>query len=924
VRNHSRKRLLPFGAALWIVLSICFFTAGRSWSLSPPALIDYDRQVHAILAEKCLACHNAEKRSGGLSLANYQDVLSGGRTGAAVKPGSSATSLVVKRITGAIQPRMPFGGDALADSEIALIRSWIDQGARATPASAAARARWDPPLALSAPPVPNSLWKGWTDPVDRFTARYLVDQKVRQPSLVSDGEFLRRAYLDIWGLLPDPAQSQEFLKDTRPDKRGQLVAKLLADNTKYSENWISYWNDLLRNDEGVAYYSDTAARKSITGWLLNALESNEPYNQMITELLNPTKDTDPDGFLVGVNWRGTVSASQAPAMQASQNTAQIFLGINFKCNSCHDSFISKWKLKDAYALASYFSKEEKLQLYRCDVAQEGFATAAFLYPELDRPLPSYSLADRRATAAAVFTDPRNGRMPRTLVNRIWEKLMGRGIVENVDDMDGEPWSPELLDWLSSEFVASGYDLKHLIGTIVSSRTYQLPTIARTGEMPKQFSFRGPELRRLTAEQFADAIAAITGDWHVTAPRGNGPGGGAGVGANGPGPRGEVSGAPLDGSNAGLLAAGISTGRGGGRGGQPGGRDGQAGGRAGQAGGQAGLQPGEPQTIPGGEYAREWKIAGSSLTRAMGRPIRDQVFSTRETIATTVQALELVNGETLTHWLWRGSRRMLGELPPEPASLFRRQVAPNRTAAKTPANDAAANNAPVPLDTDPTRQAGGGRGGANVPVPFNIEISKSQKLYLIVEDNGSTSPDQGAPIWLNGMLVGPSGSTPLTALTPVDASGLREDTNPIIPSGATDPVTNAVRVKFPSVVVYDIAGKGFTRFQGAPAMENPVNNAAFGGGTVSARFFVFDQKPNLDRLSPPKPETPLPPGPVLKTIPETVDRVYWYALGRAPSAAERQIAEGALRDPSHPGKPSADGLADLLWAVTMTPEFQFVR
>ncbi len=877
---------------------VYFLTAGQSLSQSEPALIDYDRQVHAILADKCLACHNAEKRSGGLSLAIYQDLLNGGRTGAAVKPASSATSLLVKRIIGAIQPQMPYGLDPLTDSEVGVIRSWIDQGARATPTSAAAKAKWEPLLALTAPPVPNSPWKDWADPVDRFTAKYLADQEVRQPSLASDAEFVRRAYLDIWGLLPDPAQSQDFLKDTRPDKRGQLVTKLLADNTQYSENWISYWNDLLRNDEGVTYYSDTAARKSITAWLLKALQTNEPYNQMVTELLNPTKDTDPDGFLLGVNWRGTVSASQAPAMQASQNTAQIFLGINFKCNSCHDSFISRWKLKDAYALASYFSKEEKLQLYRCDVAQEGFASAAFMYPELDRPLPSYSLEDRRATAAAVFTDPRNGRMPRTLVNRTWQKLTGRGIVENVDDMDGEPWSPELLDWLSSDFVASGYDLKHLIRTIVSSRTYQLPAVARTGDPPKQYSFRGPELRRLTAEEFADAVAAITGDWHVTAPRGNGPGGAAGAGggggaasgANAQGPRGVVSGAPLDGSNAGLLAAGISTGRGGG---PAGGRGGQAGGRGGQAGGRGGQPAGQPQLIPGGAYAREWRIAGGSLTRAMGRPIRDQVFSTRETMATTVQALELVNGETLTHWLWRGSRRMLGELPSEPRSLLGRQAAAGRT------------------------------GGAG-PAPFDIDISKSRKLYLIVEDNGSTSPDQGTPIWLDGMLVGPSGPTPLTAVTPVDGSGLREDTSPIVPEGTTDPVTNAVRVKFPSVVVYDIAGKGFTRFQGAPAMENPANNAAFGGGSVSARFFVFDRKPSLDRLAPPDPETPLVAGPVLQTISETVDRVYWYALGRAPSAAERQIAEAALRDPSHPGKPSADGLTDLLWAVMMTPEFQFIR
>ncbi len=181
----------------------------------------------------------------------------------------------------------------------------------------------------------------------------------------------------------------EFLNSNDPDKRTNLVASLLDQPDRYAENWITWWNDLLRNDEGVTYYSETATRKSITTWLLDALQTNKPYDQMIHELMNPTTPKDPDGFLIGVNWRGTLSASQTPAMQASQNTAQIFLGINFKCNSCHDSFISKWKLKDSYALAAYFSAEDKLPLYRCDVLQEGqFATPAYMYPELDHPLPS--------------------------------------------------------------------------------------------------------------------------------------------------------------------------------------------------------------------------------------------------------------------------------------------------------------------------------------------------------------------------------------------------------------------------------------------------------------------------------------------------------------------------------------------------------
>jgi mono/diheme cytochrome c family protein len=824
-------------------------------------MIDYTRQVHALFAAKCLVCHSGEKRSGGLSLATYADVLNGGRSGAAVKPGNSGSSLLVHRITGSGATRMPIGGPALSATEIGIVTAWIDQGARSAPDAAAAKAKWEAPLSLDPPPVPDSPWKNWTLPLDRFAASYFAGHGVAEPVLVSDGVFARRAYLDVQGLLPPPEDLRTFLADTASDKRARLVDRLLSENQKYAEHWISYWNDLLRNDEGVNYYSETAGRKSITDWLLDALVSNKPYNQMVVKLLNPTEPNDPDGFLIGVNWRGTVSASQTPALQAAQNTAQVFLGVNLKCNSCHDSFISKWKLKDAYSLAAYFSAEEKLRLYRCDIAQEEYAEAGFLFPELSRPLASLSPAERRAAAAEIFTDPRNGRMPRTVVNRIWQRLMGRGIVELVDEMDGEPWSPELLDWLAGDFVASGYDLKRLISIILQSRTYQLAAVAHKSEPEKQFTFRGPEVRRLTAEQFSDAVAAITGDWHALP--GRAAGAGRGGGRSGPI---VISGTPSDG-------AGVNTPR-----------------AAPPVAGRGAANPNAPPApipIPPGTYARGWRIAGSSLERALGRPIRDQVYSTRDTQATTIQALELVNGDTLTHWLWRGARRMLGELPPEPVSLV-------------------------------ARQANGGRGA---PIPFDVDISQSDKLYLIVQDSLSTAPDKAAPLWVQPELIGPNGSTPLSALKPVESSGLRDDVSPITITGVSEKDVPAIRVKLSSVLVYDIAGKGFTRFKGAPGHEAlPLSQ----GESVLARFFVFDQKPGMDRLVPPNPEMPLPAGPVVRTAAEAVDRVYWYALGRAPSAAERRVAEAALRDPARPSNPSADGLADLLWSVMMTPEFQLIR
>src|SRR5258707_12714871 len=121
---------------------------------SAQPLVDFNRQVHPILVSRCLPCHSEDKRSGGLMLATYDGVFAGGRNGAAIKPGNPEGSLLMRRVTGEVQPQMPFGGDPLAPAQIALIRAWIAQGARATPPSQPARARWEPPLLLDRPMPP--------------------------------------------------------------------------------------------------------------------------------------------------------------------------------------------------------------------------------------------------------------------------------------------------------------------------------------------------------------------------------------------------------------------------------------------------------------------------------------------------------------------------------------------------------------------------------------------------------------------------------------------------------------------------------------------------------------------------------------------------------------------------------------------------
>ena len=803
----------------WIAALLVRLHAAGGAQAPASVRVDYTSQVQPILEAYCLECHSTDKRKGGLALASYEDVLEGGRSGPAVRPGNGAGSLLVHRVSAQVEPQMPLDELPLSEAELATLRLWIDEGARRAPDAPPAPAPWDAPLALVAPAVPDAVWAAWSAPVDRYVSQALAARGLPPPALVSDARFVRRAHLDIWGLLPGPEAVDAFVRDTAPDKRARLVRTLLTDGERYAEGWMPFWNDLLRNEDGVTYFSEDAGRQSITGWLRAALAGNLPYDRFVRALIDPREPSDPAGFLTGVNWRGETSAAVTPWMQAAQNTAQVFLGVNMKCNACHDSFVSRWKLKDAYALAAFFSPEPRLQLFRCDLARDEFTGPGFLFPELDRAPPSGTLADRRATAAAIFIDPRNGRLPRTIVNRVWTRLMGRGLVPVADEMDGKPWNPELLDWLASDFVAHGYDLQHLIATIVSSRTYSLPAVVRTSPpSPRSDRFEGPEVRPLTAEQFADAIGSLTGEWSVWYP----------PAAGRPGPR----------------------------------------------------PPTASDPVTSGVYARAWRATSSRLTRALGRPVRDQVISSRAEDATTLQALELVNGDLLTEWVMRGARRLAGDWAPEPASRFNAAVA--------------------------------GRNAS--PRAFEVDVSGARRVWLLVTDTGSNAPERVLPLWRDTVLVRSDGSAvPVAALQPIAADGLR---GPAAPAEAHLRVTGASRIEL------DLAGQGFVRLRGVADLENPRGEI---GSTLnpSLRFFIFDAEPPLDRdrLVPPAPGAPLPAPPRPASADALVHRLFLYALGRPPAPIERQTAVSAISRDG--GGLSADGVADLLWALLVTPEFRLV-
>src|SRR6266852_5194157 len=178
----------------WLLLTIS--------CLAVAADVDFTRDVHPILAEHCFACHGGDKRSGGLSLRDHAEALKGGRSGPVIMPGRSADSLMMKRVSATTSP-MPPVGPRLNAVEIATIRTWIDGGARETSQGPDARTPWIPTLELRKPDIPPGISR---HPVDSFVNAYLRKHRLAMQSAVSDRLFARRAYLDIWGLLPSPDQ----------------------------------------------------------------------------------------------------------------------------------------------------------------------------------------------------------------------------------------------------------------------------------------------------------------------------------------------------------------------------------------------------------------------------------------------------------------------------------------------------------------------------------------------------------------------------------------------------------------------------------------------------------------------------------------------------------------------------------------------
>ena len=573
------------GALLSVVLVLTLTEVVHAADGKP---IDFAHDIVPILKARCAECHTNGTYKGAFSLDTREAVVKS----KVVVPGKSGESALVKRIISTdAEMRMPPKGDPLTAKEIDLVKAWIDQGLLWEDGYSFKKSTYVAALKPRRPPLPPAV-DGRDHPIDRLVDAYLEKNKNARPQPADEVALLRRLYLDLIGQLPAPVETEAFLTDRDPGKKEKLVRALLGDKRAYSDHWLCFWNDLLRNEYIGTGYID-GGRKQISAWLYRSLVENKPYDQMARELIVPTPESE--GFIKGIKWRGNVNASQVTELQFSQNVAQVFFGINLKCASCHDSFIDSWKLDDAYSLAAVVA-DKPLEVHRCDKPQGRTATARFLFPELG-PIDSKATKTQRLEQfAALVTHSDNGRFARTIANRIWHRLFGHGLVHPVDMMGTAPWSDDMLDYLGAYLADNKYDLKKLIEHIATSKAYQARVAAINEVLPGDYVFRGPEVKRLTAEQFIDAV------WQITRA----------------GPVKQV--APVA-----LPEFGVTT-------------------------------PPERRLL------RATLVNADALMRSLGRPNREQVVTTRPDQLTTLQALDLSNGQILTNLLAAGAGNLRKALP----------------------------------------------------------------------------------------------------------------------------------------------------------------------------------------------------------------------------------------------------------------------
>jgi hypothetical protein len=344
--------------------------------------------------------------------------------------------------------------------------------------------------------------------IDKLVLARLEQLKVEPANLCSDGVFVRRAYLDVIGTLPSAQEAKDFILDRSPNKRTALIETLLA-RDEFPDYWAMKWCDLLRVKAEFPVNLWPNAAQAYHRWIRTNIRDNRPHDQFVKELLTSS----------GSNFRvGPVNFYRAMQSKDPQTIAQMvaltFMGVR----------ADKWSKSDLTNVAVFFSKvgykytlEWKEEIVFFDARKTNGPATNCVVP-VTAILPDGTSAqialdqDPREVFAAWLVDPKNPWFTRNIANRVWCWLMGRGIIQEPDDIrpDNPPSNPELLAYLERELIASHYDLKQLYRLILNSRTYQLSALPKTEGPESDANFSHYPLRRLDAEVLIDALDEITG------------------------------------------------------------------------------------------------------------------------------------------------------------------------------------------------------------------------------------------------------------------------------------------------------------------------------------------------------------------------------------------------------------------------------
>jgi hypothetical protein len=333
----------------------------------------------------------------------------------------------------------------------------------------------------------------------------------------ADHTFLRRAYLDVIGRLPTPDEARAFLNSPAPAKREELVDALLG-RPEYADHWANKWADLLRPNPYRVGIKPTMA---FDAWIRQAFRDNRPYDAFVRELITAQ----------GSTWRNgaaTLFRDRRTPDEITPIVSQLFLGVRLECAKCHHHPFEVWGQDDFFGLAAYFARVghkgegisapisggEEIVLVADGGSVSHPVTGAVLEP---RPLfgtarPVEPGEDPRAALADWIASDDNPYVAKVAVNRVWAELMGRGLVDPVDDLraTNPPSNPALLAALADDFRAQRYDFKQLIRRIMTSHAYALSSVPNERNVSDTRNYSRHLRSRLRAEVLLDAVCDVTG------------------------------------------------------------------------------------------------------------------------------------------------------------------------------------------------------------------------------------------------------------------------------------------------------------------------------------------------------------------------------------------------------------------------------